>query len=208
MPRRPPSRHLACWTLVFAAALLPAGAQPKHDKTVTNLDGGVFLETDGAFPGGACFRVKGRLEAPQFFENLKREDTTSGTLYRRGNDIITNFPGQLELSLAIFDMPCDLKLQHTGGRSYLTDEMIRSLRLSFYWKRGLEMRPAKGISVKSFEVSPIARYYQGAADPPPQRYEWMLDFNVPSDGVPLTDSLVLVLRTPDHHIVARTAARL
>jgi hypothetical protein len=26
--------------------------------------------------------------------------------------------------------------------------------------------------------------------------------------VPLTDSLVLVLRTPDHHIVARTAARL
>ena len=126
----------------------------------------------------------------------------------RGNDIVTNFPGKLELTLVIFDMPCDMSLRHAGAHVYLTDEMIRSLRLSFYWKRGLEMRPARGISVKSLEVSPIARYYQGAADPPPQRYEWLLDFDVPSEGVPLTDSLVLVVRTPDHHIVARTAARL
>jgi hypothetical protein len=107
----------------------------------------------------------------------------------------------------IFDMPCDPKRQRPGERVYLTDEMIRTLRLSFYWKRGLEMRPARGVAAGRLEVSPVATYYRGP-DPPPQRYEWLIDFDVPSEGVPLTDSLVLVLRTPDHRIVARTAARL
>lgn len=208
MPRRLQTRFLSCCTLALAAAIFSAEAQPKRDKVVTNLDGGVFLETDGSFPDGPCFRVKGRMDAPDFFENLKREDTISGTLYRRGNDIVTKFPPHLQLSLEIFDLPCDTSLHHTGSRVYLTDAIMRTLRLSFYWKHGLDMRPARGIIARNFEVSPIARYYQGVTNPPPQRYEWSLEFDVPGDGVPLTDSLVLVLRTPDQHIVARTAARL
>jgi hypothetical protein len=31
---------------------------------------------------------------------------------------------------------------------------------------------------------------------------------VPSEGVPLTDNLVLMMYTPDHHLVARGAARM
>lgn len=208
MPRRLQTRFLSACVLVLAVAFLSAKAQPKHEKVITNLDGGVFMETDGSFPDGPCFRVKGRMDAPDFFENLRREDTLSGSLYRRGNDIVTNFPAHLQLSMVIFDMPCDTALHHTGSRVYLTDALIRTLRLSFYWKRGLEMRPARGIVARDFEVSPIGRYYQGVANPPPQRYEWLLNFDVPADGVPLTDSLVLILRTPDQHIVARTAARL
>ena len=102
---------------------------------------------------------------------------------------------------------CDQTVKRDGVRVYLTDEMIRSLRLSFFWKRGVQMRPARGVAAGKLEISPAATYYQGP-DPPPQRFEWLINFDVPSQGVPLTDSLVLVLRTPDHHIVARTAARL
>jgi len=206
MPRRLQTTFLACWAAVLAAALFPAGAQSKHDKSVTNFDGGIFLDTDGALPSGACLRVKGRVDAPEFFVNLRREDTRSGTLYRRGNEVVTNFPDQLQLRLLIADAPCE-RAQRPGTRVYLTDEMIRSLRLSFYWKRGLEMRPARGVAAGRIEISPVTTYYQGP-DPPPQRYEWLIDFDVPSEGVPLTDSLVLILRTPDRHIVARTAARM
>jgi hypothetical protein len=205
---RLPIRTFACWMLALVTAIPPAAAQPKHDKNVWNYDGGVFLETDGAIPGGACLRVKGRLSAPGFFENLKREDTNSGTLFRRGNEIVTAFPQQLELSIYIFDWPCDPMLRPGGVRVFLTDAMIRTLRLSFYWKRGLDMRPVRGISVHDFTMSPIAGIFDVVADPSPQRYEWSLRFTVPSDGVPVTDSLVLVMRTPDRHIVARTAARL
>jgi len=191
-------------------------AQPKHEKTVWNYDGGVFLETDGAIPGGACLRVKGRLTAPDFFDNLKREDTISGTVFRRGNDILTEFPKELQLTIVIFDMPCDLMLRQASPRVYLTDEMIRTLRLSFFWKHELNMRPVRGITVQDFERSELEPLIPAAPQPAaqstaeslPRRYEWMLKFNIPSDGVPLTDSLVLMMRTPDHHIVARTAARL
>ena len=205
---RPLFWSLASWMLALATAMPYAVAQPKHDKTVWNYDGGVFLETDGAFPEGACFRVKGRLNAPDFFANLKREDTTSGTLFRRGNDILNLFPKDLTLTLVIFDMPCDPLLRHVGARVYLTDEMIRTLRLSFYWKHELNMRPVRGVVVEDMEISPVPQIFQGATDPPPQRYEWLIKFDVPSEGVPLTDSLVLMMRTPDHHMVARTAARL
>ncbi len=208
MLRRLPLRSLACWMLVFAAAIPPAVAQPKRDKVVWNYDGGVYLETDGALPNGACFRVKGRLNAPEFFDDMKREDTASGTVFRRGNDIVTEFPRQLELSITISDWPCDPLRLTPGPHVYLTDEMLRTLRVSFYWKRELEMRPVRGIVVRDMEVSAIPDPFQTVSDPEPQRYAWRLKFDVPAEGVPLTDSLVLVMRTPDRRIVARTAARL
>jgi hypothetical protein len=215
MPYRLPLRSLACWVFALAAAT-PALAQSKRDKNVWNYDGGIFLETDGAIPGGACFRVKGHVTSPDFFANLKREDTTSGTLFRRGNDILTEFPKDLQLTIVIHDMPCDPMRKQLGARAYLTDDMIRALRLSFFWKHELNMRPVRGIAVEDFERSELAPLIptapqpvaQSRADPLPHHYEWLLRFDVPAGGVPLTDSLVLMMHTPDHHIVARTAARM
>ena len=208
MPHRLPFRSLACWMLALAVAIPVVPAEPKHTKNITDLDGGVFLDGAGELPGGACFEVKGHLTAPDFFDNLKREDTESGTLYRRGNDIVTGFPKSLQLTLVILDMPCELSMKPVHPRVYLTDAMVRTLRLSFFWKHELSMRPARGIAMKDMEVSEIAPMVVSATDPVPQRYEWLLRFDVPSDGVPITDSLVLLMRTPDHHMVARTAARL
>jgi hypothetical protein len=140
---------------VLVTAFLPAAAQPNRDKNTWTYDGGIFLETDGAIPGGACFRVKGHVTADDFFENLKREDTISGTLFRRGNDIVTEFPKHLHLSMSIADIPCDPHMQQANSRVYLTDEMIRSLRLHFFWKRALELRPVRGIVETSGEVRPV-----------------------------------------------------
>jgi len=216
MPYRLPLRPLACWVLALATAVPAALAQSSHVKNVWNYDGGIFLETDGALPEGACFRLKGRVSSPDFFINLKREDTTSGTLFRRGNDILTEFPKELQLTIVIFDLPCDPRNQPIGSHVRLTDDMIRTLRLSFFWKHELNMRPVHGVAVEDFVRSELAPLIpsapqpaaQSTTPPEPRRYEWMLKFNVPAEGVPLTDSLVLVLRTPDHRIAARTAARL
>ena len=208
MLRRLPLRSLACWMLALAAAIPSAVAQPKRDKVVWNYDGGVYLETDGALPNGACFRLKGRLNAPQFFDDMKREDTTSGTVFRHGNDIVTEFPKQLLLSITIFDMPCDPLRPKPGPHVYLTDEMLRRLNLSFYWKRELSMRPVRGVVVRGYEAGPIPDPFGILSHAEPQRYAWILRFEVPSEGIPLTDSLVVVLRTADQRIAARTAARL
>ncbi|HKM68374.1 MAG TPA: hypothetical protein VJX70_14480 [Candidatus Acidoferrum sp.] len=205
---RPQIRFLASCLIAFAAVLPLAEAQPKRDKIVTNLDGGVFMETDGAIPGGACFRVKGRLNDPDFFETLKREDSTSGTLFRRGNDVVTEFPIRVHVSLMIYDVPCDPRQAPTSSRVYLTEEMVGSLRLSFFWKHELELRPVRGVVESGGVVRPVPWYSHGLEEELPRRFEWSVDFDVPSESVPLTDSLVLVFRTADHRFVARFAARL
>ncbi len=190
---RPQIRCFAAWFLVLATAFLPAAAQPNRDKNTWTYDGGIFLETDGAIPGGACFRVKGHVTADDFFENLRREDTNSGTLFRRGNDIVTEFPKRLHLSMSIADIPCDPRMQQANSRVYLTDEMIRRVR---------------GIVETSGEVRPVPWYSHGLEQELPKRFEWLVEFSLPSEGVPLTDNLVLMMYTPDHRLIARGAARM
>jgi len=96
MHSRPQIRHLSAWLLAFATTFVPAAAQPNphnRDKNTWSYDGGIFMDTDGELPSGACFRVKGRVTSDDFFENLRREDTNSGTLYRRGNDVVGHARG-------------------------------------------------------------------------------------------------------------------
>jgi hypothetical protein len=211
MPCRPQIRFLAAWTLALATAFVPAAAQPHpshRDKNTWSYDGGIFLDTEGALPSGACFRMRGRVTAGDFFENLRREDSNSGTLFRRGNDLVTDFPKTLHLILSITDTPCDPHAQQTNSRVYLTDEMIHSLRLHFFWKRALELQPVKGIVESGGEVRPVPWYSHGLENELPKRFEWLVEFEVPSEGVPLTDNLVLMIYTPDHRLVARGAARM
>jgi hypothetical protein len=201
-------RLLATWVLTLATAFSPDTGQPNRDKNTWCYDGGIFLETDGALPGGACFRVKGRVTAPDFFENLRREDTVSGMLFRRGNDIVTEFPKRLHINMSISDIPCDPHMQQTNSRVYLTNEMVSSLRLHFFWKRQLELRPIHGIARIGGEVRPVPWYSHGLEQELPKRFEWLVEYDVPSEGVPLTDNLVLMMYTPDHRLIARGAAKM
>jgi hypothetical protein len=183
-------------------------AQPNHERTVWNYDGGLQMMTDGDIPSGPCFRLAGRATAPDYFENLKRVDTSTGTLIERGHDIVTEFPAQMHLSFLMYDFPCDTELQSAGTHRYLTKALVGTLRLSFYWKHGMTMRPVRGIVPRHFETRPVTPYATELAADLPQRFEWEFEFDLPSAGVPVTDSLVLVLRTPDGHIAARAAARM
>src|SRR3984893_3803585 len=200
----------ALLAVIFAATALAQTAQPykKKEKYITNYDGGMTILTAGSFPNGPCFHLNGLVTAPGFFAELKRTDTVSGTFFRNNHDIVTQFPEKLQMTLKIRDLPCDNSLQQDGDHSYLTQDMIRSLRLVVLWKRGIALRPANGVKPLDSETRIVVPYAKELADELPQRFEWTLNFEVPSEGVPLTDSLVIILRTPDKHMAARAAARL
>jgi hypothetical protein len=166
------------------------------------------MMTDGSLPSGPCFRINGRATAANYFDNLKRVDTGTGTLLHRGNDIVTEFPAQLHLSFLLYDFPCDNQLQSAGTFTYLTQATVGTLRLSFYWKHGMTLRRATGIVATHFETRRLLPYARELADELPEKYEWLFEFDLPSAGVPVTDSLVIILRTPDGHIAARAAARM
>jgi hypothetical protein len=196
--------------LLLAATPQVGDAQPPREKSIWNYDGGVQLVTDGAIANGPCFRLAGRLRAPQFFDNLRRVDTSTGTLFRRGNEIVTEFPERMELGFELYDMPCTDKLEQAGTtRTYLNKAILRTLHVNFFWKRGLSIRPAPEIVLKHAQMIPIEPFAQGlSSEPLPVKYEWWFQFDVPSAGIPLTDSLVLVILSPEGKIVARCAARL
>jgi hypothetical protein len=196
---------LGCLVLLAASS---GWAQKPREKAVWNYDGGVQLVTDGSVSDGPCFRLTGRLTAPEFFDNLRRVDTTTGTLYRRGNDVVTEFPERMNLSFVLYDHPCLFHSQEAGPPVYLTKEIISKFRLNFAWKHGVEMRPAKDVSLKNVEAHPIPNYARELTEDVPRRFEWWFNFDIPSEGIPLTDSLVVIIREPDGHIVARAAARL
>jgi hypothetical protein len=196
--------------LVLSLGVPACAAPPSRERSVWNYDGGVFLETDGALPGEHCFRIQGRVTGGHFFDDLKRIDGKGlDTVFRRGKDVVTEFPDELLLEFSLFDLPCPSQLRQIGvvTRSYLTRAEVSALRLSLYWKRGVELRPLSGSKPVGFSVRPLVPFDTDAKDLP-EKFEWNYALSIPSAGVPLTDSLVLIIRDPEGHVAARVAARL
>ena len=78
-------RRLAPLFLSLAFLLCPAhtsflSAQANHTKAIWNYDLGLPVMTDGSIRSGPRFRLTGRATAPNYFENLKREDSEAGTI--------------------------------------------------------------------------------------------------------------------------------
>jgi hypothetical protein len=87
-------------------------------------------------------------------------------------------------------------------------DMMKSLRFQFYWKRGIELRRIEKLKQVSATAEPIEPYNTEIKEELPKRFRWFIDFTIPSAGVPLTDRLVLIIRTADERRAARVAARL
>jgi len=204
------------FVLLFFLFLVPcvsaqAARHGKHDgrdKTVWNYEGGVLFETDGSLPNGVCFRIYGVMNAGDFFDGLKRIDTDSGTQFLRSTETVTKFPDSVTVAFSIRDQLCPPGTQQVGMRKYMTQKMIDELRLSLYWKHGVELRLVKGAREIASHMDRIQPYATSLAADLPARYEWTFEFVVPSAGVPLMDSLAFVFKTADGHIAARVAARL
>lgn len=207
----------ALCALVFSFFLIPGAyaGQAKHEKhdkrekdeTVWNYDGGVFFETDGSLPNGVCFRIRGRMTSGDFFDDLKRIDTDQGTIFQRGTLAVTKFPNSVTVLFAIRDF-CPAEIDEMGRRPYLTQKLVDDLRLSIYWKHGVDLKPVKGVQEIDARVKRIQPYAASLAAELRPRYEWSYELTVPSASVSLLDSLAFVFRTPDGRIVARVAARL
>jgi len=156
-------------TFAFLLLVIPSSAagqqQHKPDKKekplkkqVLNFDGGILFATEGGFSELTCFRLDGRVTAPDFFDDFKRIDDENGTEYRSGKEIVTEFPEELHVGFVMFDIPCKNQMAQPGPRQYLTQEMMKSLRFSFYWKRGIELRHIGNVKFAAATAELIAPF--------------------------------------------------
>src|SRR5579859_3920965 len=198
--------------LVALVLTISAGSSSfSRDKSVWNYEGGVFVITNGSIPDGPCFRLTGRVTSGDFFDHLKRIDKEDGTIFRIGSEEVQEFPEKLNLAFVVhdwYDQTCPPRAEDANKAKYLTREIMSGLHLYLYWKHGVEMRPVSNVERVFFAVRPIIPVAAAQAHGLPEKYEWSYEYKVPSAGVPLTDSLVLVLRDDGGHLVARVAARL
>src|SRR5215467_12972481 len=120
------------------------GKHDGHEKTVWNYDGGVLFETDGSLPNGVCFRIYGTMSEGEFFDGLRRIDTDTHTEFRRGTETVTKFPDSVKVTFSLRDQLCPPGMQQVGTRKYMTQKMLDDLRLSLYWKHGVDLQPVRG----------------------------------------------------------------
>ena len=206
-----PAANVACVLslLFFAAASSPQMTPKKHGKkTVWNLDGGASFVTDGGMPNGACFRMDGHVNAPDFFDGLKRIDDPDETTYERGSEVVTTFPEQLFVTFSLRDTPCSPYGQGVGKQVPLTKESVDMLRMGLFWKDGVTLRRIRHYERRTAVMAPVEPFDTAAAKDLPKRFVWHFAFEVPSKNVPITDSLVFVLVTPKGELAARVSARL
>ncbi len=215
--------------LTFARATV---TNASDKDTVWNYDTGIFFATDGSIRHGPCFRVTGKVTAPAFFDHpkhvtvfaeqgypivlapiffngLKRIDhADQDSVFRRGSETLTKYPNELLMQFVMHDLPCSLELKDAPNGKVLTREMVDSLRFSLWWKDGVELHPVHDTKVLKVMLRPMVPPEVLAERGIPQIYEWAFSLLVPSAEVPLTDSLVLMIRTADGRIAARVAARM
>jgi len=177
-------------------------------RTVWNLDGGVFFTTDGHLPNGSCFRLTGHLNAPDFFDGLRRVDTADGTYFMLHDKVVTTYPAQVQVALHFLDFPCTLDLKDTTVRPPLTPELLSTLRIAFFWKDGIELHPVESSTRVDSSAKRLAPYSSDALSELAPRFEWNFEIRVNSENVPLSNGLAIVLETEDHKIAARVAARM
>ena len=146
--------------------------------------------------------------APDFFDCLLRLDTHDGSAYFRHDKPVTVFPDELLITLYLRDSPCSSDLKDTAVRPPLTPEIISALRLHFYWKDGIALRPVEGSKRTAASVTRLLPFAKLAADELAPRFQWNYTFTIESAGVPLTNDLVFIIESEDHKIAARTHARL
>ena len=148
------------------------------------------------------------MTAQDFFDGLRRVDTTDGTYFTLHDKVVTEYPAEVQVALHILDFPCSLDLKDTAVRPPLTRELMSTLRLQFFWKEGIAMRPVDSIKRTQANIRRLAPYASGASGELAPRFEWNYEFTVASENVPLTNDLAIVIESEEHKIAARVAARL
>lgn len=193
-------KSAAKWTLPFACALLVAAASvnaaPK-DKTIFDM----FVPVAPQRIQGTnyCGNLSGALSADDFFDGLVRIKAGHRVEFRKSSQPVSEFPSQVAVALAGNFTPCgapDVAGPHVdyvrpgnGSSPQQVNDFINGLRFTAVWKNRYGIHPVQNLSVT--KSAPGDRRF-GLNDQIP----WRFAFQVPSQGVPLTDQLVISVYAP------------
>lgn len=197
-------RFAAKWSLPLASALLlvaaSANAGPK-DKTIFEM----FVPVAPQRIQGAnyCGNLGGALSADDFFDGLVRIEGRHRVEFRKSSQPVSQFPSQVAVALAGNFTPCaapvvpgpQVDFVRPGNESspQRVNDFINGLHFTAVWKNRYGIQPVQNFSVT--KTAPGDRRF-GINNGINDQIPWRFAFQVPSQGVPLTDQLVISVYGP------------
>jgi len=119
----------------FLAGLLPVAAQARAKNNQT-YDGAVSFGSQLLYLDEGCLSVDGAIASGSFFENLKRSDSGILPEYRKGNELVTEYPESLTASIRIIGNQCNAA---SGAHSPIFNGDSYTLSFEVDWKNGFEL---------------------------------------------------------------------
>jgi hypothetical protein len=196
-------RTTAKWALAVAAAAFLLGsaqASPKPRRR-TQFDMFVPVAPQPIKTDRYCGNLSGALSADNnFFDGLVRIDKGRRVEFRKDSQTVKEFPSQVAVALA-GDVTTCAAPDGGSGMSFVkpgnasspgeVSEFMTGLKFTAAWKNRDGLQPVQNFSVVKTTPSDKG-WHVGTNDQIP----WRFAFQVPSQGVPLTNQLVISVYAP------------
>ncbi len=200
-------RSAARWSLLLTCALLLAAASanagPK-DKTIFDM----FVPVAPQRIQGVnyCGNLSGALSADNFFDGLVRIEKRHRIEFRKSSQRVSQFPSEVSVALAGNFTPCaapvgpgpqiDFVRPGNASSPQRVNDFINGLRFTAVWKNRYGIHPVQNFQVTKSAPNDRKRFGLSDQFGVNDQIPWRFAFQVPSQGVPLTDQLVISVYAP------------
>jgi len=187
------------WSLALASAILlatlSAYASPKKR---TQFEMFVPVAPQPIKTDRLCGNLSGALSADEFFDGLVRIDKKKSVEFRKDSRPVKEFPSQVAVALAGDIAPCsnpaagssvDFVKPGNGSSPQEVNQFMNGLKFTAAWKNNYGFQPVENFSVT--KSSPTDKSWRVNDQIP-----WRFALQVPSQGVPLTNQLVISVYAP------------
>jgi len=181
-------------------AVIPAHAAPKRK---TQFDMFVPVDPQPIKTDRYCGNLAGALSADDFFDGLVRIDQRHRVEFRKDSQPVKEFPSKVAVALAgdittcsTADPNAPLSFVRPANNSspHEVREFINGLKFTAAWKTNYGFQPVQNFSVlKSAPADNKAWHLSGGVN---DQIPWRFALQVPSQGVPLTNQLVISVYAP------------
>jgi hypothetical protein len=184
--------------LLLPASLFGKGPKPLKYHRIVSM--GVDFVRGGDYCGGIVVN----LEAGDFFEGLEVRSTSSGKQFLKGTQAVVLFPKEMMATVSVFTDRCvgPPDPNQIQPEFVFDTKLIASLRFEAFWQRGFEKKNA---NLGLFSSGELGRdsFESGIST-----NAWRYVLTIKCQDIPLTDTLVIKILSPDGQLVSRLSQRM
>ena len=189
--------------VILSVAALTTALTDRSSAATTKYTQKVLIGFGSTRSSNVCLSFAATAESGDFFNGLISHETKHGHEFRKKQKIFV-FPETIIIRVLAVSDRCkaaDASVKNEGSDIHLDGNFLKSIQFKTFWKQGADIREAK---IKRLNAQKTNRIFweTDSAD------RWEYEIQVVSANIPLIDSFILTLVTPDGREISRLSLRL